>query len=117
MAGGNSLVKKLLQRSHFNVVHHGLQDHVGNVHISASDVCVIEGHALFNIRLIGRTIRIPVAFLFWAVFQEADQLDIFYAADKQQKVHRTKWGWIVFHADHHATKSAAKPTPMAKAVK
>ena len=71
-------VKELLQRRHFNVVHKGLQDHVRNVHISASDVCVIEGHALFNIGLIGRTIRVSVAFLFWAVFQEADQIDIFY---------------------------------------
>ena len=117
MAGGNSFVKELLQRRHFNVVHHGLQDHVGNVHISASNVCVIERHALFNIRLIGCAIRVSVAFLFWAVFQEANQLDIFYAADKQQKVHRAIWGWIVFHADHHATKSAAMPTPMATAVK
>ena len=71
-------VKELLQSRHLNVVHHGLQDHVGNVHISASDVCIVEGHALFNIRLIGSAIRVSVAFLFWAVFQEADQINVFY---------------------------------------
>ena len=52
MAGGRSFVKELLQRRHFNVVHKGLQDHVGNVYISASDVCIVEGHALFKVRLI-----------------------------------------------------------------
>jgi len=78
MAGGNSFVKELLQRRDLNVVHHGLQNHVGNVHISASDVCIIEGHALFNIRLIGRTIRVGVTLFGWAVFEEADQVNVFY---------------------------------------
>jgi hypothetical protein len=50
---------------------------VGNVYISASDVCVIEGHGLFKVRLIGRTMGIGRAFFGWAVFQEADQLNIF----------------------------------------
>ena len=117
MAGGNSLVKELLQRRHFNVVHHGLQDHVGNVHISAVDVGIIQRHALFNIRLIGCAIRVPVTFLSWTVFQEASQADIFNPAMKMEQVFWAgRGGWVV-HADHHATKSAAKPTPMAKAVK
>ena len=75
-------VKELLQRRHFNVVHKGLQDHVRNVHISASDVCVIEGHAFLIVRLIRQADVICRAFLFWDVFQKADQIDIFNAADK-----------------------------------
>jgi hypothetical protein len=50
---------------------------VGNVHISASDVCVIEGHALIIVRLIRQGSVIGGPFLFWAVFQKADQIDIF----------------------------------------
>ena len=40
-------ILKLLQRSHFNVVHQALQKHVSNVHISAINVCVIQRHGLF----------------------------------------------------------------------
>jgi len=117
MAGGNSFVKELLQRSHFNVVHHGLQDHVGNVHISASDVCIVEGHALIIVRLIGQGSVICRAFLFWAVFEKTYKVHILHSAvELEQASGAGGCRWIV-HADHHATSKAAMPTPMAMAVK
>ena len=99
MAGGNSLsVKELLQRRDLNVVHQALQQHMRNVHIGVENVCVIQRHGLFQIRLIRRTIRVGVAFLFWAVFQEADQIDILNGAVILELVFRAWWCGAVVHA-------------------
>jgi hypothetical protein len=57
------------------------------------------------------------AFFFWAVFQEADQVNIFNNGLELKQASGAIGCWAVFHVDHHATSRQAKPTPMAKAVK